>query len=55
MLSELKNEVEKTLGRKISSRGDCELLAEDLYIKTGLVVYMALLNFESQGRVLCMR
>jgi hypothetical protein len=38
MLSELKNEVEKTLGRKISSRGDCELLAEDLYIKTGLVV-----------------
>lgn len=38
MLVELKNEVEKTLGRKISSRGDCELLAEDLYIKTGLVV-----------------
>lgn len=38
MLDELKNEVEKTLGRKISSRGDCELLAEDLYVKTGLVV-----------------
>jgi hypothetical protein len=38
MIDELKNEVEKTLGRKISSRGDCELLAEDLYAKTGLII-----------------
>ncbi|MDB2697934.1 hypothetical protein N9Y29_02035, partial [Crocinitomicaceae bacterium] len=38
MIDELKNEVEKTLGRKISSRGDCELLAEDLYAKTGSII-----------------
>jgi hypothetical protein len=38
MIDELKNEVEKTLGRKVHTRGDCELLSEDLYVKTGLIV-----------------
>ena len=38
MIDELKTEVEKTLGRKIVKRGDCELLADDLYQKTGSVI-----------------
>lgn len=38
MIVELKTEVEKTLGRRIATRGDCELLAEDLYMKTGQVI-----------------
>lgn len=38
MIDELKTEVEKTLGRRIVTRGDCELLCEDLYQKTGAVL-----------------
>jgi hypothetical protein len=38
MIDELKTEVEKTLGRRIATRGDCELLADDLYQKTGAVL-----------------
>jgi hypothetical protein len=38
MIEELKREVEQTLGRKVLKRGDCELLADDLYQKTGTVV-----------------
>ena len=38
MIDELKTEVEKTLGRRIVTRGDCELLAEDLYLKTGAIL-----------------
>lgn len=38
MIDELKSEVEKTLGRRILTRGDCELLTEDLYLKTGAIL-----------------
>jgi hypothetical protein len=38
VIDELKTEVEKTLGRRIVTRGDCELLAEDLYLKTGAIL-----------------
>ena len=38
MIEELKSEIEKTFGRKISDRGDCEELANDLYAKTGAVL-----------------
>jgi hypothetical protein len=38
MIDELKTEVEKTLGRRIATRGDCELLADDIYQKTGTVL-----------------
>jgi hypothetical protein len=33
MIEELKIEVEKNFGRKISNRGDCELLSDDLFKK----------------------
>jgi hypothetical protein len=38
MITELKAEVEKTFGREISNRGDCELLVDDIYQRTGLVI-----------------
>jgi hypothetical protein len=38
MVEELKVEIEKSFGKKIISRGDCELLSDDLYRKTGVVI-----------------
>lgn len=38
MVEELKGRIEKSFGKKIISRGDCELLSEDLYRKTGVVI-----------------
>lgn len=38
MLQALKIQVEKTFGQKIDSRGKAELLAEDIYLKTNLLV-----------------
>ncbi len=38
MVEELKGQIEKSFGRKIISRGDCELLSDDLYRKTGVVI-----------------
>jgi hypothetical protein len=38
MISELKSEVEKQFARKITNRGDCEALAQDIYEKTGSVL-----------------
>jgi hypothetical protein len=38
VIDELKTEVERTLGRRILTRGDCELLCDDLYQKTGAVL-----------------
>ena len=38
MIEELKQEVEKVFGQKIQKRKQCELLAEDLYAKTGVFI-----------------
>ena len=38
MIDELKLELEKTFNRKISDRGDCEALVQDIYEKTGAVL-----------------
>lgn len=38
MIDELKLELEKTFNRKISDRGDCEALVQDIYEKTGTVL-----------------
>lgn len=38
MIKELKGQIEKSFGKKIISRGDCELLSEDLYKRTGVVI-----------------
>jgi hypothetical protein len=38
MLKELKFQVEKTFGQKIDSRGKAELLAEEIYLNTSLLV-----------------
>lgn len=38
MVEELKSQIEKSFGKKIISRGDCELLSDDLYRKTGVVI-----------------
>ena len=38
MLKALKIQVEKTFGQKIDGRGKAELLAEDIYLKTNLLV-----------------
>jgi len=38
MIEELKSEIEKTFGRVVATRGDCELLADDLYLKTGAIL-----------------
>lgn len=38
MIEELKTEIEKTFGRVIATRGDCQLLADDLYLKTGAIL-----------------
>jgi hypothetical protein len=38
MITELKAEVEKTFGREIVNRGDCELLVDEVYRKTGRVI-----------------
>lgn len=38
MIEELKTEIVKTFGRVIATRGDCELLADDLYLKTGAIL-----------------
>ena len=38
MIDELKNEIEKTVSRKIEDRGDCEVLVQDIYEKTGAVL-----------------
>lgn len=38
MLQALKIQVEKTFGQKIDGRGKAELLAEDIYLKTNLLV-----------------
>ncbi len=37
-MEELKSQIEKSFGKKIISRGDCELLSDDLYRKTGVVI-----------------
>jgi hypothetical protein len=38
MIEELKQEVEKVFGQKIQKRKQCELLAEDLFAKTGVFI-----------------
>lgn len=38
MIDELKLELEKTFNRKITDRGACELLVQDIYEKTGAVL-----------------
>ena len=38
MLQSLKIQVEKTFGQKINDRGKAELLAEDIYLKTNILV-----------------
>lgn len=38
MIDELKSEIEKTFGRKVANRGDCEALVQDIYEKTGAVL-----------------
>lgn len=38
MVEELKSQIEKSFGKKILTRGDCELLSDDLYRKTGAVI-----------------
>ena len=38
MIEELKGEIEKSFGKRISTRGDCELLSDDLFRKTGVVI-----------------
>jgi hypothetical protein len=38
MVEELKGQIEKSFGKKIITRGDCELLSEDLYKRTGVVI-----------------
>ena len=38
MVEELKSQIEKSFGKKIITRGDCELLSEDLYKRTGVVI-----------------
>ncbi len=38
MVEELKSQIEKSFGKKIISRGDCELLSEDLFKRTGVVI-----------------
>lgn len=46
MIDELKNELEKTFNRKITDRGDCEALVQDIYEKTG-----ALLSYNTLRRM----
>ena len=38
MLDELKREIEKTFNRKITDRGACEALSQDVYEKTGAIL-----------------
>ncbi len=38
MIEELKSKIEKSFGKKINTRGDCELLSDDLFRKTGVVI-----------------
>jgi hypothetical protein len=38
MVEELKSQIEKTFGKKLNSRGDCELLSDDLHRKIGVVI-----------------
>jgi hypothetical protein len=38
MVEELKGQIEKSFGKRIITRGDCELLSEDLYKRTGVVI-----------------
>ena len=46
MIDELKLELEKTFNRKITDRGDCEALVQDIYEKTGaLLSYNTLRRF----------
>ncbi len=46
MLQELRNEIEKTFNRKITDRGVCEALVQDIYLKTGaLLSYNTLRRF----------
>ena len=46
MIDELKLEIEKTFNRKITDRGHCEALVQDIYEKTGaLLSYNTLRRF----------
>lgn len=38
MIDELKYQLQRTFGRKIEDRGDCEALVQDIYEKTGAVL-----------------
>lgn len=38
MVEQLKIQIAKTPGRQVSSRGDCELLSEDLFRRTGMFI-----------------
>jgi len=38
MVEELKGQIEKSFGKKVITRGDCELLSEDLFTRTGVVI-----------------
>lgn len=38
MIDELKTQLERTFGRKMEQRGDCEALVQDIYEKTGAVL-----------------
>jgi len=38
MIEELKSKIENSFGKKINTRGDCELLSDDLFRKTGVVI-----------------
>ncbi len=38
MVEELKSQIEKVFGKKITSRGDCELLSDDLHRRIGVVI-----------------
>lgn len=46
MIDELRHELEKTFNRKISDRGHCEALVQDIYEKTG-----ALLSYNTLRRL----
>ena len=57
MIDELKRVIEKTFNRKMTDRGSCEALAQDIYEKTGAILsyntlrrLFGLANIESQER-----
>ena len=38
MVEELKSQIEKTFGKKLNNRGDCELLSDDIHRKIGVLI-----------------